>query len=113
MREHENVVGTAQDAASDGVGHHEGRRAAVADSLDGAAERLHGRADRMASGKMATATDRAAGALDATASFVRDFDSRRLLDDVGDMARKHPGRTIAAAIVVGFLLGRSMTRPST
>jgi hypothetical protein len=111
MREHANVVGMSHDAASDdGMPIPEGRREAVAGTLDGAAERLH---SRMTPGKVAAVTDQAAGALDATAAFVRDFDSRRMLDDVGAMARKHPGRTLAVAVILGFLLGRSMTRPST
>lgn len=67
----------------------------------------------MTNGKLAAMTDKAAGALDSTASFVRDFDSRDILKDIGTMARKHPGRTLAAAVVVGFFLGRSLSRPST
>lgn len=113
MREHASNVGTQHDAAADGAAPHEGRRESVVNSLDDAAERLHSRADKMANGKLSAMTEKAAGALDSTASFVRDFDSRDMLGGIGAMARKHPGRTLAAAVIVGFLLGRSMSRPST
>lgn len=113
MHENESDAVAGNVAAADGVSRNEARRESVAGTLDGVAERLHTRAERMTNGKIAAATDKAAGALDSTASFVREFDSRRMLDDVGAMARKHPGRTIAAAVIVGFLLGRSMSRPAT
>ena len=78
-------------------------------ALDGAADRVE-RAGHSVSARVATAADKAASALGSTAEYVRDIDSRDIMEDVTNMAKRHPGATLAAAVVLGFLVGRSATR---
>jgi len=86
-------------------------RIGVAGAIDNAAERLHDRADAMRGGRMATITDRTADALDATGRYVREFDRRDVMQDVGDIAKRHRVKAMLAAIALGFLFGRAVTRP--
>ena len=78
-------------------------------ALDGAANRVQG-AGHTVSARVATAADKAAAALGSTAEYVREFDSRDVMKDVTDMAKRHPGAMLATAVFVGFLVGRSATR---
>lgn len=81
----------------------------TSDVLDGAANRVE-RTAHSVSARVATAADKAASALGSTAEYVRDLDSRDIMEDVTNMAKRHPGAALAAAVVVGFLVGRSATR---
>jgi ElaB/YqjD/DUF883 family membrane-anchored ribosome-binding protein len=78
-------------------------------ALDGAANRLE-RAGHSIGDRVATAADKASAALGSTAEYVRDIDSRDIMEDLSSMAKRHPGVTLAAAMAVGFLVGRSATR---
>ncbi len=78
-------------------------------ALDGAAGQLE-RAGHSVSDRVATYADKAAGALGSTAQYVREIDSRDVMQDITAMAKRHPGVTLAAAAVVGFLAGRAATR---
>ncbi len=78
-------------------------------ALDGAANRLE-RAGHSVSDRVATAADKAAAALGSTAEYVRDIDSRDIMEDLTSMAKRHPGVTLAAAVALGFLVGRTATR---
>ncbi|MGH9630904.1 MAG: hypothetical protein ACRD7E_21545 [Bryobacteraceae bacterium] len=53
---------------------------------------------------------RAADRLDTTATYMQDHSFRDMMDDVGQVVRRHPGPSIAAAAAVGFLLGAAMRR---
>jgi hypothetical protein len=86
-------------------------RTAVAGAIDSAADRLHDKADAMSGGRLATLTERTANALDATGRYVREFDTRDVMQDLGDVAKRHPGKSMLAAIALGFLFGRAITRP--
>ncbi len=78
-------------------------------ALDGAANSVE-RAGHSVSNRVATAADKAAAALGSTAEYVRDIDSRDIMEDLSSMAKRHPGATLAAAVAVGVLVGRSATR---
>jgi len=78
-------------------------------ALDGAAHRIE-RAGHSLGERVATAADKASAALGSTAEYVRDIDSRDIMDDLSSMAKRHPAVTLAAAVAVGFLVGRSATR---
>ncbi len=78
-------------------------------ALDGAAGKVE-RAGHTMSERVATAADKASAALGSTAEYVRDIDSRDIMQDLSGMAKRHPGATLAAAVVVGFFVGRSVTR---
>lgn len=81
----------------------------TSDALNGAAKGVE-RVGHTMSDRVATAADKAASALGSTAEYVRDFESRDIMDDVTNMAKRHPAATLAAAVAIGFLVGRSATR---
>ena len=109
----EALEGTADGAAP------KGRRETVAGALDSASERLHARAERMQGdrlkhdGVLAGAAEKTASALGSTASFVREFDTREVIDDAAALTKRHPGIALAAAAVLGFFVGRALTRNNT
>ena len=55
-------------------------------------------------------TERAADVLDTTGQYLREWDDRDLLSDVGELAKRHPGKSLLAAAAIGFFVGRSITR---
>jgi hypothetical protein len=55
-------------------------------------------------------TDKAADVLDTTGQYLREWDERDLLSDVGELAKRHPGKSLLAAAAIGFFVGRSITR---
>jgi ElaB/YqjD/DUF883 family membrane-anchored ribosome-binding protein len=86
------------------------KREAIAGAFDHAADRLHDKADDMTGGRLAGITDKTANALDATGRYVRDMGKRDLMQDLTKIAKEHPGKSLVAAMAVGLLVGRSMTR---
>ena len=87
-------------------------RAAAADGLKGAARGLHKRADAVVSGaeRVSAATHKVAERFESASKYVRDNDSRDMLYDVEAMVRRHPTRSIVAALAVGYLAGRAFSR---
>ena len=77
------------------------QREPVADTLNRTASSLHQQGD-----KAATAAHTAADRLEAAADYVRKNDLKAMMGDVQDLAKRYPGQSLAAAAVVGFLLGR-------
>ena len=49
-------------------------------------------------------------AIDGGRSYFTSHDLDDMVEDVGDVVRKHPGKTILALAAVGFLLGRAFRR---
>ena len=89
------------------------KRETVANAIDHAATRLHDKADSMNGGRIAGLADRTASALDSTGRYLREMESRDVLVDLGEIAKRHPGKSLLAAIAVGFLVGRSLSRPQS
>jgi ElaB/YqjD/DUF883 family membrane-anchored ribosome-binding protein len=85
------------------------RRKGTADKFASAAERLHRRADDLPgverAAKMAHGT---ADRLEATAEYLRTHDAKAMAGNVMDVVRKHPGKSLAIAVVIGFLAARSL-----
>lgn len=81
----------------------------TSDALNGAAKGVE-RVGHTMSDRVATAADKAASALGSTAEYVREFESRDVMDNVTNMAKRHPAATLAAAVAIGFLVGRSASR---
>jgi ElaB/YqjD/DUF883 family membrane-anchored ribosome-binding protein len=79
------------------------RRTAVAGKLEKAAERVAAGGERAAS--LANTT---ADKLGETARYVRDHDSKDMMADLQDFARKHPGKSLITVAVLGFLAGRAL-----
>ena len=78
------------------------RRHPAAGSLDYTASALHNQADKVAG--MAHAT---ADKLQATADYVRQNDMTAMAKDVEGLVRRYPGPALAAAVVLGVLVGRA------
>ena len=84
----------------------ESRRDTVASMLDGVASRLHEKADT--GGERLTGLGHgAADRVLATARYVREHDSRDVVSDLTAFAKKHPGKSLLAVAIVGFLAGRA------
>ena len=79
------------------------RRASVAGNLERAAEKLAAGGERAAS--LANTT---ADKLGATAKYVRDHDSKDMMADLQEFARKHPGKSLLTVAVLGFIAGRAL-----
>jgi len=77
------------------------QRQPVADTLNRTASTLHQQGDNAASVAHTTADK-----LQVAADYVRGNDLKAMMGDVQDLAKRYPGQSLAAAAIVGFLLGR-------
>ena len=85
------------------------RRQAAADGLSSAAEKLHARADNLPGvERVSELAHGAANKMGATAEFLRDHDTRTMVEGVQNYVRRNPGKSLAVAAVVGFLAARAM-----
>jgi ElaB/YqjD/DUF883 family membrane-anchored ribosome-binding protein len=80
--------------------------------MKSAASKLHQQADAVSGGAdtVAQFAHKAADQLDRTANYVRDHDTRAMLDDTRFFVKEHPGASLAAAAAFGFLVGRMLWR---
>lgn len=76
-------------------------REPIANTLDKSASSLHQTGDSAARAAHATADK-----LESTAKYVRQNDLQAMVSDITDLAKQYPGPCLAAAVGVGFLLGR-------
>lgn len=102
-----DVAARVQSKAAD-LGHAAGEkleagRGMAADRLDGAAAGLHKGADRMSE-----MGHQAADGIGATATYLRDHGTREMMGDVEKLVRTHPGKSLLAAVAVGFLTARAL-----
>ena len=84
-------------------------RVSTATTLSNAAILLEERAENLPGGKKIE--DFARGAADKiaqSAEYVRNNDSKAMMADVESFVRSHPGRSLIAAVVVGFFAGRAL-----
>jgi hypothetical protein len=88
-------------------------RDGVVGAFDKAANTLHDKADDMPGRRMAAITDRTANVLDATGRYVRDLGERDVMEDLSDLAKRHPGKSMLAVAALSFLVGRALTRPQS
>lgn len=86
-------------------------RAAAAGGLESAAAALHGQADRLPGGaKVAGSAHAAADALSSTADYVRDNNLKSMTEDVQKLVKNNPGYALLAAVALGFLVARALSR---
>jgi len=78
-------------------------------ALDDASDRVE-RAGHSVSARVASVADRAASAFGSTSEYVREIDSGNIMENLTSLAKRHPAATLAAAVAIGFLVGRSATR---
>jgi ElaB/YqjD/DUF883 family membrane-anchored ribosome-binding protein len=83
---------------------HAGRTAA-ADRLDGAADTLREKADRVSD-----LGNDVADRIGIAAKYVRKHRAKDILEDATEIVQEHPGKSLAAVLTVGFLLGRMFRR---
>jgi hypothetical protein len=76
------------------------RREPVANTLDTTASALHQQGENAAD--VAHATNK----LESTADYLREHDVKAIMGDVKDIAKRYPGQCLAAAVLVGFFVGR-------
>jgi hypothetical protein len=81
------------------------QRHPAANALEQAASALHQQSD-----KAASVSHRAADKIQATADYIRQNDLKAMTDDVTGLIRRYPAQSLAAALVAGFVLARSLRR---
>jgi ElaB/YqjD/DUF883 family membrane-anchored ribosome-binding protein len=85
-------------------------RDAAASSLESAASTLHEKADGLPGGEKVTGLAHAAAEkLSSTADYVREHDVSTMMTDVQTLVKNNPGRSLLAAALVGFLVGRAFS----
>ena len=80
-------------------------RQPAADSLEKAANVLHEQAEHLPVGR--AAAHNAAGKIQGAAEYIRRNELGEMMADVKALIRKYPGRSLAAAALAGFFIGRA------
>ncbi|MGH7619998.1 MAG: hypothetical protein ACREPM_22520 [Gemmatimonadaceae bacterium] len=128
-----DIAGTAREKLAD-VGSSVRDRAggikdSLADALESGADKLRNRAPEVGPGGVALAgatgasvvdgardhaaaqmSQRVAGGMQATASWLRDADAESLKAGLERQVKEHPGRTLLIAVGVGYLIGKAFRR---
>ena len=87
------------------------QRENAAEGLGRVASTLHEKADSVPGGpKLVNFTHNIANGMESTATYLRDHDFSKMGKDLMSVCRKYPTQSIAAALAIGFLLGRSARR---
>jgi len=112
----DQIAGRARDVKDSAV--EAGRKAAdkideqrepSARALENAATTLHDKAGSLPGGeKVANIAHKAADKMQSTADYVRNHDVNAMWSDAEDFVRRYPGQMLAAAAVIGFLVGRAV-----
>jgi ElaB/YqjD/DUF883 family membrane-anchored ribosome-binding protein len=86
-------------------------RSIAADRLEAAASSVHERAAELPGGEgvreFAHAT---ADRLSTTADYIRDHDTKRMIEEVEVAVKNNPGPALLVAAAFGFVLGVALTR---
>jgi hypothetical protein len=61
-------------------------------------------------GRVTAVGERVAGGMQATADWIRDADLDGLKSSIERQVKEHPGRTLAIAIGLGYLLGKAFRK---
>lgn len=92
-------------------------REPTANALARTAKSLHSRTDKMSqlahsrTDKASQLAHSAADRIQVGADYLREHDVEQILDDVRTLVKKYPGRSLAAAAMVGFVIARVLQRP--
>lgn len=64
--------------------------------------------------QMSEGIDRAADAVEEQTNralaYLRDFDARKMMNDLTGYARSHPAQALVGAVILGFVTGRLIRR---
>jgi hypothetical protein len=89
-----------------------GRKATnkINESRESAAGELEQTASSLHSGgeKVSSMAHSAADKVQATADYVRRTDLNGMAEDVQDLVKRYPGQSLAAAVILGFLVARGL-----
>jgi ElaB/YqjD/DUF883 family membrane-anchored ribosome-binding protein len=80
-------------------------RESAAGALEKTASSLHSSGNKL-SGVAHSTADR----IQATANYVRRTDLKGMAEDFQDLVKRYPGRSLAAAAILGFLVARGLSR---
>lgn len=83
-------------------------RKPVAKALDSTACNIHDTANSLPA--VAELAHDAADRLESAADYLRENDSRTMIEHLGGLVKKHPAQSLAVAAAVGFLVGRALSR---
>jgi ElaB/YqjD/DUF883 family membrane-anchored ribosome-binding protein len=85
------------------------KREPAASALESAASTVHEKAERLAAGgeTVSRLAHRTAERLQNTADYVREHDTRAMMNDVEQFVKGHPAQSLVAAAALGFLVGRA------
>src|SRR5207302_6464465 len=87
------------------------QRENAAEGLGRVASTLHDKADSVPGGpKLVKFTHNIANGMESTATYLREHDFSKMGEDLMSVCRKYPTQSIAAALAIGFLIGRSARR---
>jgi ElaB/YqjD/DUF883 family membrane-anchored ribosome-binding protein len=93
----QEVARQAQEKADQGINQ-------AAGGLETAAEKL--REKTPDEGVVGQASEKVASGVESAAGYLRDRDSKQIVEDIENYAREHPAQAVGAALVAGFLIGR-------
>jgi hypothetical protein len=99
----QNVNEGLNDLGGKTAGRIDGSKDATAKVLAWTATSLHSRTDKMSQLAHSTA-DR----IQVGSDYLRERDVERIMEDVRGMVKKYPGRSLAAAVILGFLIACSL-----
>jgi hypothetical protein len=83
-------------------------RHSTANAFNRAADALHRNADRLPGARSCDMAHKAASGLESTSRYLRDHDSRAMINDLEQVIRRNPGPAIIGALAMGFLIGRAV-----
>ena len=83
------------------------QRVRAAGKLDSTASTIHEQGDRLAS-TTSNAMHATADKIQSASDYLREHDASAMMEDVQRLLRRYPGQALAAAVVVGFLFGRTL-----
>jgi hypothetical protein len=87
------------------------QRENAAEGLGRVASTLHEKAESVPGGpKVVKFTHNIADGMESTATYLREHDFSKMGQDVMNVCRKYPTQSLAAALAIGFLVGRSARR---
>ena len=102
---------TLADLAQSAAGRIERGRVGAAETLESAATAVRTKGGE-AGAAITDLSSKAATNLDTSARYVRNASLGQVWSDMRALARQHPGAIAVSAIVVGYCMGRMMTRRS-
>ena len=83
------------------------QRVRAANTLDSTASAINERGDRLVS-TTSNAVHATAEKIQSASDYLREHDASAMMDDFQRLVRRYPGQALAAAVVLGFLFGRTL-----